>query len=104
MDDLITGLNTNNIKTVQRSVGEMATMQQGLSDSLASVGATDNKLENQQAIADEALLRMKTLLSDEEDVNFTETITQMNKDMLALQAGQTAFGKIAELSLFNYIR
>ena len=47
---------------------------------------------------------MKTLLSDEEDVDFTETITQMNKDMLSLQAGQTAFAKIAELSLFNYIR
>jgi flagellar hook-associated protein 3 FlgL len=85
-------------------VGEMATMQQGLSDSLASIGATDNKLENQQAIADENLLRMKTLLSDEEDVDFTETITQMNKDMLSLQAGQTAFAKISELNLFNYIR
>jgi len=104
IDDLITGLNTNNIKTVQRSVGEMADMQQGLSDSLASIGATDNKLENQQAIADENLLRMKTMLSDEEDVDFTKTITQMNKDMLSLQAGQTAFAKIAELSLFNYIR
>jgi flagellin-like hook-associated protein FlgL len=43
-------------------------------------------------------------LSDEEDVDFTETMIQMNKDMLSLQAGQTAFAKIAELSLFNYIR
>lgn len=104
VDDLIAGLDTNDISAIQRAVGETSTMQQGLSDSLAAVGAAGNKLDNQQAIADENLLRMKSLLSDVEDVDLTEAITQMQKDMLSLQAGQTAFAKMAELNLFNYIR
>lgn len=104
IDDLIAGLNTNDIPAIQRAMGETSTMQQGLSDSLAAVGAAGNKLDNQQAIAEENLLRMKSLLSDVEDVDLTEAITQMQKDMLSLQAGQTAFAKMAELNLFNYIR
>lgn len=104
IDDLIGGLNTNNIKTIQRSVGEVTTMQQGLSDNLAAVGAATNKLDNQKSIADENLLRMKSLLSDVEDIDMTKAVTQMQKDMLSLQAGQTAFAKIAELSLFNYLK
>lgn len=104
IDDLIAGLNTNETKTIQRSVGEVTTMQQGLSDSLAAVGAAGEKLDNQLAIADENLLRMKGLLSDAEDVDMTQAVSQMQKDMLSLQAGQTAFAKISELSLFNYIK
>lgn len=104
IDDLVVALEGNDIASIQRAVGETSTMQQGLSDSLAAIGAAGNKLENQQSIAEENLLRMKSLLSDAEDIDMTEAISQMQKDMLALQAGQTTFAKIAELSLFNYIR
>ncbi len=104
IDDLVIALERNDVQSVQRAVTETTTMQQGLSDSLAAIGASGNKLENQQAIAEENLLRMKSLLSDAEDIDMTEAIAQMQKDMLSLQAGQTTFAKIAELSLFNYIR
>ncbi|MCM0043811.1 MAG: flagellar hook-associated protein FlgL [Burkholderiaceae bacterium] len=104
IDDLVVALDRNDIQSVQRAVGETTTMQQGLSDSLAAIGAAGNKLENQQAIAEENLLRMKSLLSDAEDIDMTKAISQMQKDMLALQAGQTTFAKIAEMTLFNYIR
>ncbi len=104
IDDLIGALNANDGETLRRSVGEMTSMQQSLSDNLAAVGASVNKLDNQQAVAEENLLRLKGLLSDSEDVDMTEAVTQMQKDMLSLQAGQTAFAKIAELTLFNYIK
>jgi len=38
------------------------------------------------------------------DVDYTEAITQMNKDMLALEAAQSSFAKISQLNLFDYIR
>ena len=63
-----------------------------------------NTLENQRSIADQNTLRMKEALSRVEDVDYTEAITRMNKDMLALQAAQSSFAKISQLSLFNYIR
>jgi flagellar hook-associated protein 3 FlgL len=63
-----------------------------------------NVLESQQAVAEENILRMKTTLSDVKDVDYTEAITQMNKDMLALEAAQSSFSKISQMNLFDYIR
>ena len=47
---------------------------------------------------------MKSTLSQVEDTDYTEAITKMNKDILALQAAQSSFAKIAQLSLFDYIK
>ena len=104
IDDMINSLNKNDVKGIQRAVGEVTSMQHGLSDSLAAIGAAGERLDMQQSVADENLLRMKSLLSDVEDIDMTKAISQMQKDMLALQAGQTAFAKISELNLFNYIK
>jgi flagellar hook-associated protein 3 FlgL len=104
LDDLSQALETNNYGNIKRAVTEVGDMQFGMSDSLARIGASMNTLENQRSIADQNTLRMKETLSRVEDVDYTEAITRMNKDMLALQAAQSSFAKISQLSLFNYIR
>ena len=91
-------------RSIQRAVGEVEQLQQGLSDSLASIGAAVNKADNQATLADENLLRMKSMLSQAEDTDYTEAITKMNKDMLALEAAQSSFAKISQLNLFDYIK
>jgi len=48
-------------------------------------------------------LQLKKTKSDIEDLDYTEAITRMNKDQLALEAAQSSFAKISKLSLFNYI-
>lgn len=104
IDDLSAALQANDGVKIRRAVGEVQTLQQGLSDSLASIGAAVNKLDNQIDLAEENILRMKSTLSKAEDTDFTEAITKMNKDMLALEAAQSSFAKIAQLNLFDYIR
>ena len=104
IDDFVNGLQTNNTASIQRSVGELDTAQHGLTESIANVGSTINVLSAQQSVADENLLRMKSTLSDVQDVDYTAAITQMNKDMLALQAAQSSFSKISQLNLFEYLR
>ena len=47
--------------------------------------------------------RLKSTLSDVQDLDYTEAITKMNKDQLALEAAQNTFAKISKLSLFNFI-
>jgi len=61
-------------------------------------------LEAQTGVGEENLLRMKSTLSQMQDVDYTEAITKMNKDMLALQAAQSSFAKISQLNLFDYIK
>ncbi len=104
IQDLSAALQSNDTKGITRAVGEMTTLQSGLSDSLAAVGAAGNKIENQIDLADENLLRMKEILSNAEDVDYTEAITKMNKDLLALEAAQSSFAKISQLYLFDFLR
>jgi flagellar hook-associated protein 3 FlgL len=104
MDDFVSALINNKPGEIQRSVGELDTAQHGMTESIANVGSGMNVLESQQAVAEENILRMKTTLSDVKDVDYTEAITQMNKDMLALEAAQSSFSKISQLNLFDYIR
>ena len=104
IDDLSAALQSNDAGSIKRAVGELGTLQQGLSDSLASIGAATNKIDNQASLAEENVLRMKTTLSQVEDTDYTEAITKMNKDMLALQAAQSSFAKISQLNLFEYIK
>ena len=104
IDDLSAALQSNDSGGIKRAVGEMTTLQQGLSDSLASIGAATNKIDNQASLAEENVLRMKSTLSQVEDTDYTEAITKMNKNILALQAAQSSFAKIAQLNLFDYIK
>lgn len=104
IDDFAAALDANDSKSLQRAVGEMGALQETISASLASVGASMNTLDGQTALAEETLLRLKGALSKAEDVDYSEAITKMNKDMLALEAAQSSFAKISQLNLFNYIR
>ncbi len=104
IDDLSAALQANKPADIQRAVGEIEQLQQGLSDSLASIGAAANKADNQASLAEENMLRMKSMLSQVEDTDYTEAITKMNKDMLALEAAQSSFAKISQLNLFDYIK
>jgi flagellar hook-associated protein 3 FlgL len=79
-------------------------MQQGVSDGLAKVGTDLSVVDMQNSVLDQVVLRLKSTRSDVEDLDYTEAVTRMNKDQLALQAAQSSFSKISQLSLFNYIK
>ena len=49
-------------------------------------------------------LRLKSTLSEIEDLDYAEAVTRMNKEMMALEAAMGSFSKISGLSLFDYIR
>lgn len=43
------------------------------------------------------------MLSDLQDLNYTEAITRLNMQVVALQAAQQSFAKIQGQNLFNYL-
>jgi flagellar hook-associated protein 3 FlgL len=103
MGDLIEAVKSSNRVAIQRGICEIDTLQQGLSDATAQVGTDLNVVDSQNNVLDEITLRLKTTMSDIQDLDYTEAITKMNKDQLALEAAQSSFAKISKLSLFNYI-
>lgn len=104
IDDLSIALENNQTAGLQRAIGDINSMGLAMSESQASIGARMNTISTQTALIDETVLRLKSTLSQIEDVDYTQAITKMNKDMLALEAAQSSFAKISQLSLFDYIR
>jgi flagellar hook-associated protein 3 FlgL len=84
-------------------VAEVDGLQNGISEGLGQIGADLNVVDMQNNVLDQVVLRLKTTRSDVEDLDYTSAITKMNKDQLALEAAQSSFAKISQLSLFKYM-
>jgi flagellar hook-associated protein 3 FlgL len=102
--DMVDAVKNSDRPNIQRGIKELDRMQQGIIDANAQVGTDMNVVDSQNSVLDEISLRLKTTLSDVKDVDYTQAITQMNKDLLALEAAQSSFSKISQLNLFDYIR
>jgi flagellar hook-associated protein 3 FlgL len=60
-------------------------------------------VDSQLVASEEQLVRLKSLESDLQDVDYAEAVTRMQKEMLSLQAAQSSFAQLSKLTLFNYI-
>lgn len=103
IDDMAAALEGNNIANVQRGIGELTQLHQGISLAQADIGSDRNVVDSQSVAIDEQLLRLKSLESDLQDVDYTEAVTRMQKELMSLQAAQSSFAQLSKLSLFNYI-
>ena len=103
LDDLSNAIKNSDHAKMQTGISEIDSLQQGTSDALAQVGTDMNVVDMQNSVLDEVTLRLKTTKSDTEDLDYTSAITKMNKDQLALEAAQSSFAKISQLSLFKYM-
>ena len=103
IDDFASALENNRADEVQRGIGELTQLHQGVSLAQADIGSDRNVVDSQSTSVDETLLRLKSLESDLQDVDYAEAVTRMQKEMMSLQAAQSSFAQISKLSLFNYI-
>ena len=103
LDDLVAAVKSSDHVGIQRGVAEVDGLQNGISEGLGQIGADLNVVDMQNNVLDQVVLRLKTTRSDVEDLDYTSAITKMNKDQLALEAAQSSFAKISQLSLFKYM-
>ena len=87
-----------------RGISEADQMLTNVSQALAQCGSEQQVVQSQIDVLDQTKLRLKSTLSDIEDLDYTEAVARVNKEMVALQAAMASFGKIAGLSLFDHIR
>lgn len=103
LDDLVTAVNAGDHNNIQRGISEVDTLQNGISQGLGQVGSDLSVVDMQNTVLDQVIFQLKTTRSDVEDLDYTSAITKMNKDQLALEAAQSSFAKISQLSLFKYL-
>lgn len=104
IDDLIVAVKTTDRANIQRGIAEMDDMHQSMAMATSDVGARMNQVDMQVDLIAENVVRLKTTLSEVEDLDYTEAVTRMNKQMMALEASMSSFAKISQLNLFDYIR
>jgi len=104
IDDLIAGVKTANSTAMQRGLTEMDALHQGVVLTQADVGVDLKVNDQQRSILEDTKLTLKTALSSVEDLDMASAITQMQKQLLSLEAAQNSFAKVSQLSLFNYLK
>lgn len=67
-------------------------------------GSRLQKVDSVQQIGQSAITSSKTMRSTIEDAKIEEVATELSQKSLNLTASQTTFAKIAQLSLFNFLR
>ncbi len=88
MDRSIEGLN--------RSIDRVSELR-------AVAGSRINAIEVQRTANEDFGLNLETLRSEIADVDFTAVISDLARESTALEAAQSAFVRVQQLSLFNYL-
>lgn len=104
LDHMITALDASNTSGIQQGVADLTQMHNNLTLSQAQNGSDQTVAQSQLDVLDETALRLKSTLSDIEDLDYASAVTRMNKEMMALEAAMGSFAKISSLSLFDYIQ
>ena len=104
LDDLITSVKTSSQTGMQQGLGEVDQINNGLTHALSRIGADLNTVDAQKGLIEDTTLRLKTTLSSLADSDYAQTITNLQKESLGLQAVQSSFARTADLNLFNYLK
>ena len=98
------GLKTNDVSSIQASIGQLKESSDGISVSFGSMAGRFSALNSQEEVLEDTSLRIKQILSESKDLDYAKAITDLSKESLALQALQASFTKISQLTLFNFMR
>jgi len=104
MQDFVTALKADNKVGVGLALDELQVVSSNLNKNLVDNGLRQNLVDQRRDIGEGKILIYKGLLSDAQDVDYASAITQLSSDMLALEAAQSTFAKISQLSLFSFLR
>lgn len=104
LDQMIDGINSSSTNRIQQGIADLNQMHNSLTLSQAQNGSDQVVVQSQLDVLDENTLRIKSTLSEIEDLDYAEAVTRMNKEILGLEAAMGSFAKISGLTLFDYIR
>jgi len=90
--------------TLTASLGQLDSALGKVSDAQSAVGSRQNAIDQQSSINGDATLQFKSMLSQTQDLDYADAMTQYNLHMTSLQAAQQAYSKVQGLSLFNYMQ
>jgi flagellar hook-associated protein 3 FlgL len=70
----------------------------------AEVGSRLSAIDSATATREDEAVDLQGLLSELRDVDYASAISKLNQEYVGLQAAQAAYTRIAQMSLFDYLR
>jgi len=104
LQEVSTFLREGDQDKIQSKLDHLDQMLDIITMSLADIGSEMQSIESEISINADLKLQLETTLSSKEDVDFTTAITDMQAKMMSLEAAQSSFAKISQLTVFDYIR
>lgn len=84
-------------------IAQLATGIDHLSGVRAEIGSRLNTIDSSANAREQLAVETQKVISDLRDVDYSEAITRMNSQLVALQAAQQSYTRVSNLSLFNYL-
>jgi len=104
LNDLKTGLENNDKVTIQAQIDKLDSAMDQISDYRANVGAKINHIDNTSVWFQDSKSRLDVLLSDNQDADMTEVITDLAREQTALQATLSSAAKVISYSLVDFLK
>jgi flagellar hook-associated protein 3 FlgL len=113
LQNLVTTLKQSNVTPAERArfdtqMGAALTQLDQALDHVSSVrsevGSRLNAIDETADSRDAQNVELNKSLSDLRDLDYAQAVTQLNLQLAGLQAAQSSYTKIAQLSLFDYLR
>ncbi|WP_462323452.1 flagellar hook-associated protein FlgL [Desulfoplanes sp.] len=103
MGRLIASLENNDQSGIAESLEDLSVAQNRLMNQAADVGSRENRLSMTKKILSGLQLNQEERLSNIEDVDIAELMTDLNKQEIVYQAVLTSSSRIMKMSLLDYI-
>ena len=113
LNNLVTTLETGGTTAAQgaqfnsdmaRSIQQLDQSSDHLLSIRAEIGARLSSLDSAATAREDHQVELKTTTSQLRDLDYAEAVTRMNQQLMGLQAAQASYSRIAQLSLFSYLR
>lgn len=89
---------------IQARLHQLDQMLDTVTLSMADIGAEMSSIADEIDVNESLKVELQTTLSSQEDLDFTTAITKLQSRMMSLEAAQSSFAKISQLSIFDYLR
>ena len=103
LQNLAGGLRGDDDEIIQQSMTLIDDSQQLMLEGIADLGSKMGLVEDQQLLNEAFNIQLKESLSGLEDIDYAKAISEMNLQMVALQAAQQTYSQTRDLNLFNYL-
>ena len=103
LQDLAVGLRDGDDDVISNSITKIDNSQQLMLDRITELGSRMGLVEDQQLLNESFNIQLQDTLSGLEDIDYAKAISEMNLQMVALQAAQQTYSQTKDLNLFNYL-